>query len=140
MKDFDKSFIYKLRVLWAYKDLLRNHFQPVSKKYFKRCRQSQLNAAKRLKGKEVLDVAFFLTIPGMWKTDEVFKAMSRNPHYHPFVVIYPYSIYKEFDKKEVLATIERTKTFVENKGYEYIIPYDEGKKRWVDAKKLTNID
>ena len=76
----------------------------------------------------------------MWKTDEVFKAMSKNPHYHPFVVIYPYSIYKEFDQKEVLATIERTKTFVENKGYEYIIPYDEAKKRWVDAKKLTNID
>ena len=140
MKDYDKSLLYKLRVVLAYKDVLRNHFPPVSQLYFKKFRQSQLEAARKLKGKDIIDVAFLLPIPGMWKTDELFKAMVQNPHYHPFIVILPYSVYKGFDSNEIQATIERTKKFVEGKGYEYIIPYDNNRKQWIDIKKVCNAD
>lgn len=140
MKDFDTSFLYKLRLIFAYKDILRNHGGPISLSYFDKFRQSQLNAAHRLKGKEKLEVAFFLTIPGMWKSDEVFKAMLNHPSYHPYIVIYPYSVYKEFDKNEIRNAIERTKQFVEAKGYEYIIPYDEQRDKWLDVRKTKSPD
>ena len=108
--------------------------------YFNQFRQAQLKAAHRLAGKEKLEVAFFLTIPGMWKSDEVFKAMLNNPSYHPYIVIYPYSAYKEFDKKEIRKAIERTKAFIEAKGYEYIVPYDEQRDKWLDVKKIKSPD
>ena len=140
MKDFDKSFLYKLRLVVAYKDIFRNHGGPFSLFYFNQFRQAQLKAAHRLAGKEKLEVAFFLTIPGMWKSDEVFKAMLNNPSYHPYIVIYPYSAYKEFDKKEIRKAIERTKAFIEAKGYEYIVPYDEQRDKWLDVKKIKSPD
>ena len=119
------SIVTQLRVLIAYKDLLRNHFKPISKWYFKAFRRSQMEAAKKLKDKDCLEVAFFLTIPGMWKADEVFEAMLEHPYYHPYVVIYPFAVYKDFNAEEEQRTIERTKEFVEKKGFEYVIPYDE---------------
>ena len=140
MKNFDKSFIYKLRVLWAYKDLLRNHFGPISQRYFNNFRKSQLAAAHRLKGKETIDVAFFITIPGMWKTDELFRQMRDKPRYHPFIVIYPYSVYKEFDKEENLRVLKRTEEFFEKKGYEYVVPFDKNNNKWLDIKKIRKPD
>lgn len=140
MKSFDKSPLLVLRLIWAYKDLLRNHFKPVSQLYIRRFRQSQIKAAQALRGKDVLDVAFMLTIPGMWKVDEVFKAMQKNPHYHPYMVLYPYSVYKGFDDDEILKTLERTRKYVEDKGYEYVIPYDEKKRKWIDLRKVAKPD
>lgn len=140
MKDFDRSFLFKLRVLLAYRDLLRNHFSPVSLPYFRSFRQAQLRAARQLMGKKQLEVAFFLTIPGMWKSDEVFKAMLQDVRYHPYIVIYPYSRYKEFSQNEVLRTVERTRLYIEQKGYEYVVPYDKARGKWVDLKELRNPD
>lgn len=140
MKNYDNSMIYKLRLLLAHKDLLRSLVPFVTKRYIEQFRQSQLAAARRLKGKERLEVAFFLTIPGMWKADYLFRAMVDNPKYHPYVVIYPYSQYKGFEKDEIEATIERTRQFVESKGFEYVIPYDKKSGKWMDIKKTLNPD
>lgn len=140
MRFFDPSNRSQWRVMLAYRDLVRNHFKPVARRYMERFRQSQLEAAHRLKGKEQLEVAFFLTIPGMWKVDAVFQAMQQDPHYHPYVVIYPYAVYKGYDKMEMQRTLERTKAFVEEKGYEYVVPYDETRQRWVDLKTLRKPD
>ncbi len=140
MKDYDQTFSYKLRLALAYRDALRNYCKPVSEHYFKKFRQSQLAAARRLHGKPQLEVAFLLTIPGMWKSDALFEEMTRDPRYHPYVVIYPYSIYKGFEKDEVMRTLERTRQFVEQKHYEYWIPYDEKSGRWLDLKKERKPD
>lgn len=140
MKDFDRSFLFKLRVALAYRDALRNHFKPVSQYYFKQFRISQQKAARRLQGKKQLEVAFFLTIPGMWKSDELFRAMLEDPRYHPYIVVYPYSIYKEFDSREAKKTVSRTKLFIEQKGYEYVIPYDERKGKWLDLREIRTPD
>ena len=106
------SFVTQLRVLIAYKDLLRNHFKPVSNCYFKAFRHSQMEAAKKLRDKARLEVAFFLTIPGMWKADEVFEVMQQHSRFHPYVVIYPFAVYKDFNTEEEQRTIERTKEFM----------------------------
>lgn len=131
---------YKLRLIWAYKDILRNHFPPVTKWYVRRFRKSQISAAQRLKGKERIEVAFFLSIPGMWKSDFLFRTMRDNPRYHPYVVIYPYSSYKGFSRDEVNETLHRTERFIRDKGFEYHIPYDSKRDKWLDIKRTLNPD
>lgn len=126
--------------MWAYKDLLRNHFPPITKKYIKWFRKSQLQAARKLQGKKQIDVAFFLTIPGMWKSDYLFRAFRDNPRYHPYVVIYPYSTYKGFEKQEIDETLRKTELFIKQKGFEYQIPYDSQRKQWLDVKRTLNPD
>lgn len=140
MKNPDKSFGYKLRLMLAHHDVLRSKIPFITKRYIKKFRQSQLLAAQRLKGKDRIEVAFFLTIPGMWKSDYLFRAMQDNPRFHPYIVIYPYSQYKGFSKKEVKDTIQRTKEFVEQRGFEYVIPYNQKKQKWEDVKKTLNPD
>lgn len=139
-KSYDQSFLYKLKLIVAYKDILRNHFPPVYHWYYNLFRNSQINAAKKLKGKDCINVAFFLTIPGMWKLDSVYEAMAANPKFNPFIVIFPYSTYKEFDKKEVSDTLKRTELFVKEKGYKYQISFDNKRGKWLDPKKIYKPD
>lgn len=139
-KSFDNSLRYRLKIILAYRDLLRNHCKPVFEWYAKRFRNDQKKAALRLKDKEKIDVAFMLTIPGMWKSDYLFKALECNPKYHPYVVIYPYSFYKGFSKKEVDDTLRRTEAFIKDKGFEYVIPYDKKKGRWQNVRKTLHPD
>ena len=140
MKSFDNSLHYKLRLLWAYKDVARNHVGFITRQYIKQFRKSQIAAAHKLRGKNRIEVAFFLTIPGMWKSDYLFRAMQESSKYHPYIVIYPYSYYKGFSREEVEATVERTRKFVEDKGFEYVIPYDKKCNKWQDVKKTLNPD
>ena len=140
MSSPDRSLKYRLRLMWAYKDMLRNHFPPLEKSYSKRFRQSQIAAARKLRGKERIEVAFFLTIPGMWKSDYLFRAMRDNPRYHPYVVIYPYSSYKGFGHQEVEDTLRQTEQFIKDKGFEYHIPYDSQRNQWQDVKRTLNPD
>lgn len=135
MSNPDESLKYRLRLIWEYKDVLRNHIPPVTKCCIKYAQRKQLLAAHRLKGKEKIDVAFFLPFSGAWKSDYLFQAMRDNPRYNPYIVIYPYSFYKGFAKDEVDEMFNRTKKFVADKGFEYRIPYDEKKHRWLDPKK-----
>lgn len=140
MRSPDNSLSYRLRLLIAYHDLLRSKVPWITKRYMHTFRQRQLSAARSLKDKECIEVAFFLTIPGMWKADYLFRAMQTNSHYHPYVVIYPYSQYKGFEQSEIDETLERTRAFVEDKGYEYVVPYDSKKRRWQDVNRTLSPD
>ena len=140
MKSPDSSLKYKLRLILAYKDMIRNHFPPVTRWYSNWFRKSQVSAARRLRGKGRIEVAFFLTIPGMWKSDYLFRAMQENPRYHPYVVIYPYSCYKGFSRQEVDETLRRTERFIADKGFEYHIPFDSRNGKWQDIKKTLDPD
>lgn len=139
-KYFTVSVKYSLRLVWAYKDVLRAHFPPVFSFYARYFGKSQKKAAQSLRNKNCREVAFFLTIPGMWKTDYLFKKMMESPYYHPYVVIYPYSVYKDFSKEEIWNTIHRTEEFVREKGFEYVVPYDEKKGKWLDVRKIYRPD
>ena len=140
MKNPDNSLKYRLRLIWAYRDILKNHCKPVFRRYMQHFLKDQEAAAHRLQGKECIEVAFFLTIPGMWKSDYLFRAMQQHPHFHPYVVIYPYSYYKGFDQKEVDATLVRTEKFIADKGFEYVIPYDRKRGKWQDVRKTLQPD
>lgn len=124
----------------AHKDALRTRVPFLFAHMMNQVKESTLPLAMRLKDKETIEVAFMLTIPGMWKHDYLFRLMQQHPHYHPYVVIYPYSEYKGFSREEVWKTIRRTEEFIKSRGFEYIIPFDEKKNKWIDIKKNNKPD
>lgn len=146
-KNIDNSLAYRLRLIAAYKDIMRNHIPLVFRYYCQNFRNHQLAAMGRLrekwteaeKGGAKIEVAFLITIPGMWKVDYLYKAMQIDPHYHPFAVIYPYSAFKGFEADEIAATVEKTRLFLEQKGVEYVIPVDD-KGKWQDINKTIKPD
>ena len=139
MKQFSK-ILYQARIALSYRDILRTRIKPVFKHQIKKAHEQFLKAMRSLKDKETIEVAFFLTIPGMWKSDYVFRAMKDSPKYHPYVVILPYSSFKGFNDSESFETLRKTEEFIKSKGYEYIIPYNEVTKKWEDIKKTLNPD
>ncbi|MDY5968848.1 MAG: CDP-glycerol glycerophosphotransferase family protein [Bacteroidales bacterium] len=139
----DTSLWYRLRILWAHKDLLRCHVPPLFRHYVAAFRKSQLAAARCLKGKlergERLETAFFLSVPGMWKSDYLFQAMRNDGRFHPYVVVCPYSVYKGFGCDEVESTLRRTQQFITEKGFECVVPRD-GQGRWIDVRRKLKPD
>ncbi len=139
-KNAESPLIYELRILFAYHDVLRTHVPFLYRWWIKNCRKRTLKGAMSLQGKKTIEVAFFLAVPGMWKLDYVFRAMQQSDKYHPYIVIIPYTVYKNYSSEENKTTLQRTEEFVKSRGYDYIIPYDEKKQQWFDIKKTLNPD
>ncbi|MCQ2298868.1 MAG: CDP-glycerol glycerophosphotransferase family protein [Bacteroidales bacterium] len=141
-----KSFISKKGVLYnaqnvlEHRDLFRRMSPAIMKAYCKHVHKKQEAFLETLKGKECVEVAFFLTTPGMWKCDYLFRMMQQDKRYHPYVVIHPYSFFKNYDESVNRTTLERTRKFIEERGFEYVIPFDEKRGRWYDIKKTLNPD
>lgn len=131
---------YKLKLMFAYRDALTTRVPFLFQKKIRRHRKMGEKAARQLRDKKVINVAFLLTIPGMWKLDYVFKALQNDKRFHPYVVIFPYSNFKNFEKEEIWKTIRRTEDFIKSRGYEYVIPYDNRKRTWEDVHQTLNPD
>ena len=136
----ESPLIYEFRILFHYPDIIRTHIPFIYRWWIKHSRKRTLKGAKSLQGKECLDVAFILAVPGMWKLDYVFKYMQKSERYHPYIVIIPYTVFKNYSEEENEKTIRRTEQFVKDRGFEYIIPRDEKTGKWIDIKKTLNPD
>ena len=134
------DLFYKLRLILAYRDAITTRVPFLFNKRIRRFRKMGEEAACQLKEKKVIDVAFLLTIPGMWKLDYVYQIFKNDKRFHPYIVIYPYSNFKSFAKEELWKTVHRTEDFVQSRGYEYIIPYNAETKKWDDIHKTLNPD
>lgn len=132
------SLKYKVQVILEQRDILRTRFffPWVINNRIRRGKQ----AAQRLKGKAVVDVAFIVPIPGMWKADYLFRAMQDHPRFHPYIVVIPYSRFKGFSEEEIANTLHHTEEFFKQKGYEYVVPQDMQNGRWQDIRKTLNPD
>ena len=108
--------VYNLRLVWEYHDVLRTRIPFVYRRFLRGNIAASRRAATRLKGKEVIEVAFFLSMPGMWKADYLFRRMAEDARFHPYVVLIPYTVFKSFDKEEMWRTLRRTEAFVKEKG------------------------
>lgn len=136
----ESPLLYDLRVAFIYHDIIRTHISFLYRSWIARSRRRTMEGVRRMENKSCREVAFILAVPGMWKLDYVFKAMQESEAYHPYVVIIPYTAFKGYSDEETMKTICRTEEFVKNKGFEYVIPYDEKKGKWVDIKKTLNPD
>lgn len=131
---------YRLRILFHYPDVLRTHIPFLYRWWIAHSRRKTLQGARRLQDRDHLEVAFILAVPGMWKLDYVFREMQQDSKYHPYVVIIPYTVFKGYSEEEIQKTVHRTEEFVKAKGFEYVIPYDKQRKKWIDIKKTMNPD
>ena len=136
----ESPLIYEFRILFHYPDVIRTHVPFLYHWWIKRTRRRTLRGTRRLQGKERLEVAFILAVPGMWKLDYVFKAMQVSEKYHPYIVIIPYTVFKNYSEEENEKTIRRTAEFARERGFEYVIPRDEKTGKWIDIKKTLNPD
>ncbi len=139
MKQFNR-LLYKTRLAFSYKDVLKTRIPPVFNHLIKKSQKQFIEAMRALKDKEIINVAFFVTIPGMWKSDFIFRLMEVNSKFHPYVVILPYTSFKGFKDTEIFETLRKTEDFIKSKGYDYIIPYDETTNKWEDIKDTHNPD
>ena len=134
------KLLYKIRLILTYRDFFRTRIPFLYRRMINKAQERTKLAAKRLKDKKKIEVAFLLTTPGMWKLDYVFKLMQQDPLFHPYIVIFPYSQFKDFSESELWNTIKRTEDFIKVRGFEYIIPYNEQTNRWKDIRKELNPD
>lgn len=139
MKAFNKT-LYKLRLVLSYNDFFSTRIKPIFNYKIHKAHQQFLKAMRSLSDRKSIEVAFFITIPGMWKSDYIFRLMKETPKYHPYVVILPYSSFKGFMDSETEETLLRTENFIKSKGYEYIIPFNKSTNKWEDIKKTRNPD
>ena len=132
--------VYNLRLVWEYHDFFRTRIPFLYRRFLRKNIFLSRRAAMRLKDKKTIEVAFFLSMPGMWKSDYLFRRMEQDSRYHPYIVLIPYTVFKNFDKEETWKTLRRTERFVQERGFEYIIPYDEERGCWRDIRKKENPD
>ena len=135
------SLAYNVKLLVTYKDLFRAKVPPVMRFFNWWYKQKSSASAKNAAAENrKIEVAFILSNTGNWKSDYLFSEFKKNSNYHPFVVIAPYSVFRNYDKSDCMATAMRTKKFIEEKGFECKIPYDEKNDKWLDPKVLYNPD
>lgn len=139
MQSFNKTF-YNIRLALSYRDFFSTRIKPIFNYKIKKAHRQFIEAMRSLKNKKKIDVAFFITIPGMWKADYIFRLMRDNPKYHPYVVILPYSSFKGFMDSETEETLLKTENFIKSKGFEYIIPFNKSTNKWEDIKYSRNPD
>lgn len=139
MNVFNK-FLFNFRLFLSYKDFIKTHVKPIFTHEISKAHETFISVMQSLKEKDTIEVAFFLTIPGMWKSDYIFNLLKQTTNFHPYVVILPYSSFKGFCDEEIFNTVSQTEMFIKSKGYEYIIPYNKESREWVDIKKTHNPD
>jgi len=135
----ESPLIYEFRILFHYPDVIRTHIPFLYRLWIKNSRKRTINGTRKLQGKDCLEVAFILAVPGTWKLDYVFRAMQQSEKYHPYIVIIPYTVFKNYSVEENEKAIQRTVEFAQRRGFEYVIPRDKNGK-WKDIKKTMNPD
>lgn len=92
---------------------------------------------KQLKGKQRIEVAFFIMREAGWKYDSLFELLRRDERFSPYVVVCPF---KKEDEKTRIEILLHTQAAFRQKGYEVITPYDTASGEWLDLRKTIQPD
>lgn len=112
-------------------------FGLVAKPYYQYISYKYKKKTGKYKGKQTINVAFFVFQDAIWKYDAIFKQMQASPNFNPAVVVIPYINY---GNSNMLNEMEKTyKTFVQ-KGYNTVKTFDKTTKTWLDVKKHLKPD
>lgn len=94
-------------------------------------------ALKRIKGKKIIKVAFFLIHESVWKYESVYHLMEKDERFDPIVVVCPYMSYGE---ENMLNEMNNAYNSFKKKGYNIIKSLNEKTGKWLDVKKDINPD
>ena len=138
---FEISFFDAIYKIVIYKDIFITISPFLLKKKIWRSRIKQQQSLLRLRNKkQKILVAFFLQNSSIWKYDKLYTLLEQSKFFSPVVVITPYNVHLNYDKKECLKVMEQAGQFAQQKGYRYIMAFDAEKKRWLNIKKELNPD
>ena len=96
-----------------------------------------LMLAKQLKEKDIIKVVFLVQIPSIWKYDELYLLMEKDPKFEPFVLVCPL-----LENGESLQRYYMEMTFKEmqQKGYNVFSAYNAENNELIDIKETFHPD
>ncbi len=103
-----------------------------------RCRCEQ--ELVQLRSKDKIVVAFFLQSPSVWKYDRLYESFVENDRFDPYVVVCPFNVHLNYDKREMRHVMDQSVAFVKHMNYQYINSYDSVNDKWIDIRKTLNPD
>lgn len=102
----------------------------------RKIRSVQDNLVKELRNKEIINVIFLVIHDSVWKYEEVYKLLDKDPRFDVKVVIIPLVR----DGKGDMETYNQTLGYFTNLNYLTLSSYDKDKDSWLDIKKITQPD
>lgn len=102
-------------------------------------KQQSLNKEleRKLKGKSIINVCFFVLDDSIWKYDGIYQLMMKHERFNPCLVVTPFMTFSETDRIELM---EKTFSAFDNKGYHVFRSYDKNKDVWLDIMDVIKPD
>ena len=92
----------------------------------------------RLKEKNKVRVAFFLSLSSIWKCDKLFQLMLEDNKFDPIIVICPYILY--YEKDAMMRNLKQAEEFIRSKKYPYVMTLNFETGEWLNVKKEIKPD
>lgn len=106
------------------------------KNKIKKVRDSHVSIVEQLRTKEKLNVIFLVIHDSVWKYEEVYKLLDKNPRFRVQVVVIPLVR----DGKGVMDVYNQTLSYFTQNGYRTIPSFDLENNIWMDIKTVTQPD
>ncbi|WP_299160558.1 CDP-glycerol glycerophosphotransferase family protein [uncultured Eudoraea sp.] len=102
----------------------------------RKIRKQQHEIVASLQKKEIINVIFLIMVEAIWKYEELYKLLSKNPRFKITVVPIPLT-------REGLAQMdgyEQTLNYFNNNGYNTFKSFDQNSGTWLDIKDILRPD
>lgn len=86
---------------------------------------------KKLKGKKVVHVSFFILDDCVWKYDGIYRLMEQNERFEPTILICPTMT---FDENQRISIMDKAYSYFKDRGYRVLYSYDKMSGTWLDVR------
>ena len=131
MNIFNRS-ILAYRVFRSYLSRIRSLLLYYTVESYIIKKQQALNRQleKKIQGKKLVNVCFFVLDSSIWKYDSLYFLMEKSTQFNPVLLITPYMTFSESERMEKMNA---TYNYFKNKGYRVIHSYNNKKEQWLDV-------
>lgn len=139
MKDFVEKF--KKNIPLPIKQFLVHGFKPFIAQYKLKKKVREVKAAQKeileqVRRKEVVKVIFLVIHDAVWKYEEVYKLLDKDPRFKPQVVVIP--LVRQ--GVAVMDVFNNTLSYFREHNYNTLSSFDQRTNTWLDIKELTQPD
>ena len=138
MNIFNRS-ILAYRVFRSYLSRIRSLLLYYTVESYIIKKQQALNRQleKKIQGKKLVNVCFFVLDSSIWKYDSLYFLMEKSTQFNPVLLITPYMTFSESERMEKMNA---TYNYFKNKGYRVIHSYNNKKEQWLDVMSEISPD
>lgn len=102
----------------------------------KKIRNFQIHIVNKIRKKEKIKVIFLVIHDSIWKYEEIYNFLDKDPKFKVSVVIIPLVRGKECQ----MCVFNKTLNYFVSNGYNTVSSYDENNSSWFDIKSIINPD